>query len=349
MLQIYTKNVTIHAVHGIFLLSLLPMKHLFMAILAYLALAQSVCAYGQKFRVATWNVENLFDTIHDEGKEDLEFLPLAQRKWNGQRYWRKLRNISQTLAAMELPHLVALQEVENDTVLRDLTRRTQLWPAGYKYIITDSPDTRGIDVALLYRPEAFCLLSWQSVRVPCQEYGLSPTRDILLAKGRVGQDTLNVCVVHLPSRRNNNLQARQKRYLALQKLCHLVDSLGDGKTLIMGDFNAEPGDTALAAFSSRVCTLLPTDRKTLRSRRGTYYFRGIWGFLDHIFVSSSLREQALEQARECRFPWLLRTAKEIPHRTYGGVNYIGGISDHLPLTAVLDMAVGKEGNESVTE
>lgn len=349
MPQIYTKNAITHILHGIFLLSLSPMKHLFAAILLSLALAHATGACGQKFRVATWNVENLFDTIHDAGKEDYEFLPTAGRQWNSQRYWRKLRNISQTLAAMELPHLVALQEVENDTVLRDLTRRTPLWSAGYRYIITDGRDERGIDVALLYRPEVFDLLSWRFVSIPVMEHGLSPTRDILVAKGRVGQDTLHVCVVHMPSRRNDNLQSRQKRYLAMQTLCHVVDSVGCGKILIMGDFNAEPGDTALAAFSSRMCTLLPTDRKTLRGRRGTYYFRGVWGFLDHIFVSPSLREQAGEQAWECRFPWLLRTQKEIPHRTYGGVNYIGGISDHLPLMTVLDMTLGRYGKENASE
>ena len=81
---------------------------------------------GQRFRVATWNLENAFDTVHDEGKDDLEFLPTAERQWSSRRYWRKLRGITQTLAAMELPALVGVQEVENDTVLRDLTRRTAL-------------------------------------------------------------------------------------------------------------------------------------------------------------------------------------------------------------------------------
>lgn len=312
------------------------MKHLFMAILAYLSLAHAACIHGQRLRVATWNVENLFDTIHDAGKDDHEFLPQAPRQWNSPRYWRKLRNMAQTLAAMELPQLVALQEVENDSVLRDLTRRTQLWPAKYRYIVTDSPDTRGIDVALLYRPDAFSLLSWHAVRIPSAGHGLPPTRDILVATGMTGKDTIHVCVVHMPSRRSNNRASRQNRNLAMQTLCDIVDSLQGKKVMIMGDFNAEPGDTALTPLLSRMHTLLPTDRKTLRGRRGTYYFRGLWGFLDNIFVSPSFREQAVSQAQECRFQWLLRTNKEIPHRTYGGTNYLGGISDHLPLIADFD-------------
>lgn len=316
------------------------MKQLFAAILASLALAHAPETCAQRFRVATWNVENLFDTVHDPRKDDHEFLPAATRHWNGARYWRKLRNIAQTLAAMELPAVVALQEVENDTVLRDLTRRTQLWPAGYRHIVTDSPDVRGVDVALLYRPEKFKLLSWYAVRIPSAEHGLSPTRDILVATGLVGQDTLHVCVVHMPSRRNNNRRSAQNRRLAMQTLCHVVDSLSDRKVVVMGDFNAEPGDAALSVLHTRptrLHTLLPTDRKTLRSRRGTYYFRGVWGFLDHILVSPALHKRSTGQAWECRFPWLLRTSKEIPHRTYGGTSYLGGISDHLPLAADLEL------------
>ena len=289
--------------------------------------------HGQRFRVATWNIENAFDTVHDEGKDDHEFLPQAERRWHSGRYWRKLRGITQTLAAMELPALVGFQEVENDTVLRDLTRRTALWSAHYKYVITDSPDERGVDVALLYNPKVFSLLSWHAVRIPSQEHGLRPTRDILVANGMVGKDTLYVCVVHLPSRRNNDRTTRQNRTLAVHTLCNILDSLKGRKVMIMGDFNAEPGDEIFTHLSKRLVTLMPTDRKTLNKKRGTYYFRGIWGYLDHILVSPELYRYALDKATEYRFPWLLRTEKQIPHRTYGGTSYLGGISDHLPLIA----------------
>lgn len=292
-------------------------------------------------RIMEWNVENLFDTRHDSLKSDTEFTPDGTYRWTRGRYWHKLDNIARTIAAVAeysgWPMMVGLCEVENDTVLRDLTRRTALWAAGYRYVMTDGPDERGVDVALLYRPESFRLLGWHATRVPGAIHGLRPTRDILVATGTVGRDTLHVCVVHMPSRRSNGRTARLLRHLAMQTLCHVADSLRGGKVIIMGDFNAEPGDTALSSLSRRMCTLLPTDRRTLRSRRGTYYFRGVWGFLDHIFVSPSLSGQAPRQARECRFPWLLRTSKEIPHRTYGGTAYLGGISDHLPLMVDLDM------------
>ena len=306
------------------------MRYLFVLLSMLLPLTS---VHGQRFRVATWNIENAFDTVHDEGKDDHEFLPQAERRWHSGRYWRKLRGITQTLAAMELPALVGFQEVENDTVLRDLTRRTALWSAHYKYVITDSPDERGVDVALLYNPKVFSLLSWHAVRIPSQEHGLRPTRDILVANGMVGKDTLYVCVVHLPSRRNNDRTTRQNRTLAVHTLCNILDSLKGRKVMIMGDFNAEPGDEIFTHLSKRLVTLMPTDRKTLNKKRGTYYFRGIWGYLDHILVSPELYRYALDKATEYRFPWLLRTEKQIPHRTYGGTSYLGGISDHLPLIA----------------
>lgn len=306
------------------------MRYLFVLLSMLLPLTS---VHGQRFRVATWNIENAFDTVHDEGKDDLEFLPHAERRWHSGRYWRKLRGITQTLAAMELPALVGFQEVENDTVLRDLTRRTALWSARYKYVITDSPDERGVDVALLYNPKVFSLLSWHTVRIPSQEHGLRPTRDILVANGMVGKDTLHVCVVHLPSRRNNDAATRQNRTLAVHTLCNIMDSLKGRKVMIMGDFNAEPGDEIFTSLSQRLITLMPTDKKTLNDKRGTYYFRGVWGYLDHILASPELRRHSLGKATECRFPWLLRTKKQIPHRTYGGTSFLGGLSDHLPLTA----------------
>ena len=309
-------------------------------IVLLLMLLSMISAHGQRFRVATWNIENAFDTVCDESKDDLDFLPHAERRWHSGRYWRKLRGITQTLAAMELPVLVGFQEVENDTVLRDLTRRTALWSARYKYVITDSPDSRGVDVALLYNPKVFSLLSWHATRVPSVEHGLRPTRDILVASGIVGEDTLHVCVVHLPSRRNNDRATRQNRALAVATLCNVLDSLNDEKVLVMGDFNAEPDDEIFTHLSKRLVTMMPVDRKMQNEKRGTYYFRGIWGYLDHILVSPELHKRALGKATECRFPWLLRTEKQIPHRTYGGISYLGGISDHLPLISDFNLNQG---------
>ena len=309
------------------------MRRLFCIVLVLGGLFVAAPVAGQRFCVATWNVETAFDTIPAPGKEDKDYLPSSVMQWNSHRYWNKLKNLSQTIAAMGLPELIGVQEVENDTVLRDLTRRTPLRKAGYKFVMTDSPDARGIDVGLLYRTDRFTLLSWQAIRVPSDSLGLRPTRDLLLASGRVCSDTLHVIVVHLPSRRSSSKATVQLRHAVVSTLVETLCTLSGKKVLLMGDFNAEPGDRIFRQLSPYVTTLLPTDKKVLKGRRGTYYFRGVWGFLDHIMVSPALLPYAAGEASECRYTWLLKGKNAIPRRTYGGTSYLGGISDHLPLMA----------------
>ncbi|MEE1214127.1 MAG: endonuclease, partial [Bacteroidaceae bacterium] len=107
----------------------------------------------------SWNVENLFDCHDDPLKDDGEFLPESERRWTPARYWRKQDQLARTIAAVEpqngWPLLVGMMEVENDSVLFDLTRRSPLRRAGYDFLVTQSPDIRGIDVALLYQPKVF--------------------------------------------------------------------------------------------------------------------------------------------------------------------------------------------------
>ena len=131
----------------------------------------------QPFRVMFYNVENLFDCRHDSLKEDREFLPDGEKKWTPARYWRKLDALSKVVAAVgeeRLPDLVGLCEVENDSVLFDLTRRSSLRALGYRYVATHSPDVRGIDVALLYQPGSFRLLESHEIPVPSAEADSGP-------------------------------------------------------------------------------------------------------------------------------------------------------------------------------
>lgn len=304
-----------------------------------------IWAQSHKFRIASWNLENMFDTVHEERKVDYEFLPMAERRWNSKRYWKKLKGITQTLAAMDLPAVVALQEIENDTVLRDLTRRTALRSVNYRYIVTDSPDERGVDVALLYRENEYQVYNYRAVRVPSHQYGLRPTRDILVCSGFVlnkgarcpfTSDTLHVIVVHLPSRRNNNASTKRLRTLALETLLDVIDSLGHEKTILLGDFNAEPDDSLFGRLCPPLLTAMPTKKSELRCVRGSYYFRGEWGYLDHMLISADLQQKLACRAEEYRFQWLMTKNGHIPRRTYGGTNYIGGISDHLPIAACFE-------------
>ena len=130
------------------------------------------------------NCENLFDTRHDSLKNDLEFLPEGSYKWTPYRYWAKLNHLGQEIVAQSnpIPDFVAMCEVENDSVMFDLTKRSLLRNAGYEYVMTSSPDERGIDVALLYQPASFALLHSHSIRItPLPD--TRPTRDILYASG----------------------------------------------------------------------------------------------------------------------------------------------------------------------
>ena len=162
-----------------------------------------------RFRVVSWNVENLFDIHHDSLKNDREFLPDALRHWNYTRYKKKLTDMARVITAVgewEPPALVGLCEVENDTVLRDLTRRSPLKELNYRYVMTDSPDLRGIDVALLYQRDLFKLLSFRSVSIPPLKQ-FRPTRDLLHVSGLLlTGDTLDVFVCHLPSRRSKRIR-----------------------------------------------------------------------------------------------------------------------------------------------
>ncbi|MBQ2043585.1 MAG: endonuclease, partial [Bacteroidaceae bacterium] len=205
----------------------------------------------------SWNVENLFDCHDDPLKDDGEFLPESERRWTPARYWRKQDQLARTIAAVEpqngWPLLVGMMEVENDSVLFDLTRRSPLRRAGYDFLVTQSPDVRGIDVALLYQPKAFRLLAHCSVRVPSAQNGFRPTRDILHATGLLPSgDTLHVVAVHLPSRSGNSRQSARHRRLAMSSLCTVLDSLQGKKTVLMGDFNAEPSDPLFQMLEDRM-------------------------------------------------------------------------------------------------
>ena len=197
------------------------------------------------------NCENLFDTRHDSLKNDLEFLPEGSYKWTPYRYWAKLNHLGQEIVAQSnpIPDFVAMCEVENDSVMFDLTRRSLLRNAGYEYVMTSSPDERGIDVALLYQPASFALLHSHSIRIkPLPD--TRPTRDILYVSGLIiTGDTLHVLVVHAPSRRGGEQASRPYRLHVADRLAAAVDSIyaesRDAKIIVAGDFNDYADSPAL--------------------------------------------------------------------------------------------------------
>lgn len=305
-----------------------------------LLLSSALTAWcGTPLRIVSWNVENLFDCRHDTLKNDFEFLPQSRRQWTWGRYWRKVNDVSRVIMDIggdRPPALVALQEVENDSVMVALTRRGSLRSLGYEYIITDSPDQRGVDVALLYQPMQFRLVGWESVRLRINEKKQRPTRDLLHAWGSIPSgDTLHVVVCHLPSQLGGRKSKRLRRQ-AVAQLYQMADSLlcanPNRALVVMGDFNAPAHDSSLRQLHELSPRLLPITPTKRWSADGTYRFQKTWSWIDQMWVSQSL-QQRVSQPRLFSQPWMQRQLTDgswMPRRTYGGPTYMGGVSDHVP-------------------
>ena len=287
------------------------------------------------------NCENLFDCKHDSLKQDSEWTPASVRHWTPDRYWRKVNHIGQTILSCQeesVPDLVVLVEVENDSVLFDLTRRSLLRHAGYQYLMTESPDERGIDVALLYQPMSFRPLCYETFRIMPLE-GMRPTRDILHVKGEILHgDTLHVFVVHAPSRFSGERQTRPYRQLVADRLVQAIDSIRhdtpQAKMVIVGDFNDEAISPALLFLADHDLHNVTADAKGTHGAEATYYYQGEWGSIDHVLVSRPL-VPLVERSFVNDSPFLLEEDKKYggvkPLRTYRGMRYQPGFSDHLPL------------------
>ena len=284
------------------------------------------------------NCENLFDCQHDTLKQDAEWLPASVRQWTPARYWRKLNYIGQELLSCQdegLPDLVALVEVENDSVLFDLTRRSLLRHAGYQYLMTQSPDVRGIDVALLYRPATFRPLCYDMLEVEPLE-GMRPTRDILYVQGEtIHRDTLHVFVVHAPSRFGGERQTRPNRRLVADRLLTVIRQLPpEAKVIVAGDFNDYADSPALQYLATQGLHNVTARAVGTHGAEGTYRYEGRWQSIDHVLVSPSLLP-SVGQTYVNDAPFLLEEDKKYggvkPFRTYNGLHYQRGFSDHLPL------------------
>ncbi len=287
------------------------------------------------------NCENLFDCKHDSLKQDSEWTPASVRHWTPSRYWQKVNHIGQSILSCQeegVPDLVALVEVENDSVLFDLTRRSLLRNAGYQYLMTESPDERGIDVALLYQPLTFRPLCYEMFRITPME-GMRPTRDVLYVKGEyISGDTLHVFVVHAPSRYGGEKATRPNRQLVADRLVQAVDSIRQdvpqAQIIIVGDFNDESTSPAMLFLSTHDLHNITAEAKGTHGAKGTYCYHGEWNSIDHVLVSAPL-VPLVTRSFVNDSPFLLEEDKKYggvkPLRTYNGMRYQHGFSDHLPL------------------
>ena len=298
-----------------------------------------ICADAQRLSLVELNCENLFDCRHDSLKQDHEWTPEGSRRWTPGRYWRKVNSVGQVILSClddDIPNLVALVEVENDSVLFDLTRRSLLRGARYDYLMTESPDVRGIDVALLYDPMTFRPICYDVLPiVPLKD--MRPTRDVLYVQGQTLKgDTLHVFVVHAPSRYGGERATRPNRRLVAQRV---VDAVADlppaAKVIVVGDFNDYADSPALLFLQQQGLHLVSRDARGRNGRaRGTYRYEGRWQSIDHVLVSSTLLP-AVSSTYVNDSPFLLEDDKRYggvkPLRTFNGLRYQRGFSDHLPL------------------
>ena len=284
------------------------------------------------------NCENMFDCQHDSLKDDVEWMPDGKRKWTPARYWRKLNHIGQEILSCQqegVPDLVALVEVENDSCLFDLTRRSLLRGAGYEYLMTQSPDVRGIDVALLYQPMAFRPICYDYLDVKPLE-GMRPTRDILYVKGETLRgDTLHIFVVHAPSRFGGEKHSRPNRQLVADRVMGVVRQLpAEAKVIIVGDFNDGAADPSLRFMEKGGMHNVTAKATGAHGAKATYRYQGVWQSIDHVFVSTALAD-CIDKAFINDAPFLLEEDKKYggvkPLRTFNGYRYQRGFSDHLPL------------------
>ena len=295
-------------------------------------------ASAQSLTLVELNCENLFDCQHDTLKQDNEWLPASLRHWTPSRYWRKVNNIGQEILSCQeegVPDLIALVEVENDSVLRDLTRRSLLRNAGYEYLMTQSPDLRGIDVALLYQPFTFRPICYDYLEVQPLE-DMRPTRDILYVQGEtLDHDTLHVFVVHAPSRFGGERATRPHRRKVAERLMAVVKLLPpDAKVIVAGDFNDYADSSSLVWLTEQGLHNISATAVGTDGAQGTYRYEGQWESIDHVLVSPTLLP-VVSHVFINDAPFLLEEDKKYggakPLRTFNGYRYQRGFSDHLPL------------------
>lgn len=314
-------------------------------------------SYGQKkkepFRVMFCNVENLFHPSDEKGKCDEEYTPSGSKHWTYSKYKKKISFLTKVIAILgewEMPSLIGLAEIENQKVLKDIIFSKGM--RGYSFIHRESPDIRGIDVALLYKRSEFKPLTRKFYTLDFPFNPRIKSRDIIYVKGLVrGIDTLHVFVNHWPSRRGGSRASEKKRFVAAKLLRTKVDSIyannSRAKIFIMGDFNDEPVNKSMTmVLKAGKGIKSNTDLVNMASSfykksTGTYKFKNRWNILDQIIVSHSMLYSnkglfCMPNAMKIFSPsFLLERDKTYlgykPFRTYRGPIYHKGFSDHLPV------------------
>lgn len=314
------------------------------------------------YAVAFYNVENLFDAEDDpSNKGDDEFLPSGPYNWTQPKYEKKLDNIALVLSQLGREHtpmgpaIIGVAEVENRRVLEDLVRRPKVKEMNLKVVHHDSPDRRGIDVALLYNPNLFTVTNQVAHRYPeLKDHPGFRTRDQLLVSGRLAGEEVHVIVCHWPSR-YGGAKSSPLREAAAGLTRHIADSLYSinphAKIIVMGDMNDDPDNASMAEvlqakqFKNEVPTqgFYNTTWAPFAQGIGTLVYQDKWNLFDQIAISEPLLSDGNKQLTYWKLDVFNRPflhtkegkRKGYPHRTFDGNTFIDGYSDHFPVVIYL--------------
>jgi len=314
--------------------------------------------------IAFYNLENLFDTLDTPGVLDEEFTPEGPNKWSGRRYLEKIDNMALAVSRIGEdegwkggPAIIGVSEIENRSVLEDLAAHPLLKESNYQVVHYDSPDLRGVDVGLMYRPRFFRVTSSASpvLNINDENGERVFTRDQLVVSGIFDGEPMHFIVGHWPSRSGGELTTRPRRNAAAALSRHLVDSLmaidPGAKIFVMGDLNDDPTDESLRKYllaapeadrlkkGELYNTMFPLFRKGI----GSLYYRDGMNLFDQIIITPSLISDdystyKFRHARVFNSSFLVQKDgqyKGYPLRSFVGTVWQGGFSDHFPVYTVI--------------
>lgn len=308
-------------------------------------------------RVVFYNVENFYDWMDDPTTNDEEFLPESSHRWTKYRFEDKANKLSKvftTIGELEFPDIIGMAEVENAFVIKYLIQQTPMQKVPLGFVHSDSKDPRGIDACILYRTDKLKLVNKELIKVHQKNGNIQLTRDIVYASFQTKEkETLHVFVNHWSSRRGGELESQAKRnriaLLLRQKTDSLLKFNPSAKIIIIGDFNDEPYNASIAKIlkaqmpgkeisTSDLYNLSSQFMKTFGT--GTLKYRGKWSIFDQVIVSGALLgKNGISTCNQCagvyNKQFLLAEDKThmgyMPWRTFEGLKYSGGFSDHLPI------------------
>jgi len=322
---------------------------------------------NQQLVIAFYNLENLYDTVNNPMVSDDEFTPKGDKQYTEEIYKDKLVKLATVLNDIGMdysklgPAIIGVAEIENDTVLYDLTRHFLLRNKKLKIIHFDSKDARGVDVALLYNPTLFIPYTAAAlvVTLPGRSKEFAHTRDILYVQGNLAGELVHIYVNHWPSRRGGEERSAPARAAAAAICKKHIDSIRlkneQAKIIVMGDLNDNPTDKSIRKTLNAVGSFTSIQSNQLynpwvnfyKKGMGTLANRDVWGLFDQILLSASftMPNMACWQFQSAHIYYrnfMTEPAgpfKGYPMRTWEGNKYRGGFSDHFPTYIVLEKKI----------